>query len=108
MPLGGVCWGGVICYTYISIYIHIYPNTYLPIHPPPTPTTTPIQELFTPEADLEELRSWYIANRDWLGQGTRLVLAAKSLRVRRRWCLLGKYMYIYIYIYIYVCVYINK
>jgi hypothetical protein len=34
---------------------------------------------------MEELRSWYIANRDWLGQGTRLILAAKSLRVRGCW-----------------------
>ncbi|KAM3568556.1 hypothetical protein VYU27_009322, partial [Nannochloropsis oceanica] len=39
-----------------------------------------IKDLFVPGADLEELRSWYIANRDWLGQGTRLILAAKSLR----------------------------
>lgn len=57
------------------------------------------QEIFASEADLEELRSWYIANRDWLGQGMRLILAAKSLRVRT----INIVLYVCVYICISVC-----
>jgi hypothetical protein len=41
-----------------------------------------VQETFTKDADKEELRKWYIANRDWLGQAMRIILPAKSLKVR--------------------------
>jgi len=63
-------------------------ETYISSLPAPSHSLPAAQELFVPGADLEELRSWYIANRDWLGQGTRLILAAKSLRVRLLACFL--------------------